>query len=134
MISEVMGYVFSDEKKLLQLDAIKSLLHSTYWAKNRSVSIIEKSIENSLCFGIYKDKIQIGFARCVTDFATFYWLCDVIIDNKHRKKGLGKELIKFITQHNELKTLKGVLATRDVKGLYEKYGFKLSTNSFMMKR
>jgi GNAT superfamily N-acetyltransferase len=85
---------------------------------------IKKSIENSLCFGMYADSTQIGFARCVTDFATIYWLCDVIVDDRYRGQGLGNALIRFITERDTLKPLTGILATRDAHGLYEKYGFK----------
>ena len=127
-------YLFSDNKKLLQLEKIVSLLHETYWAKNRKIEIIKKSIDTSLCFGVYCNDLQIGFARCVSDYSTVYWLCDVIIDSKYRGIGLGIKLIECIVEHNELKGLMGILGTRDSKGLYSKYGFKLSTNSFMIKK
>ena len=127
-------YTFSDNKDLLQIDRIHSLLKSTYWANNRELKTIKKSINNSLCFGIYKDNIQVGFARCVTDFATVYWLCDVVIDNDHRGLGLGKALIKFITEHDELKSLLGILGTKDAHGLYEQYGFGRDKEAFMRKR
>jgi GNAT superfamily N-acetyltransferase len=127
------GFLISDDKELLQIDSVTELLHTTHWARNRSESIILESIKNSICFGVYFENKQIGFARCVTDYCTVYWLCDVIIDEKYRGQGLGKALIHHIVEHKDLKSLMGILSSRDAKGLYEKYGFKLSTNGFMLK-
>lgn len=121
----------SDDKKLIQIDRVHTLLKSTYWANNRTIEKLQKSIENSLCFGIYKDGIQIGFARCVTDFATVYWLCDVVIDNEYRGKSLGKALMKSIIEHDDLKSIMGILGTKDAHGLYEQYGFNRDKDAFM---
>jgi predicted GNAT family N-acyltransferase len=99
-------------------------LENSYWAKNRKRESTIKAIENSICVGIYFKKEMIGFARLVTDYATMYWLGDVIINEKHRKKGLGKKLIELITKMKELDGLFGLLATKDAQELYEKYGFK----------
>lgn len=126
-------YLISDNRELLQLEKISELLNSTYWAKNRSQDIIIKSMENSINFGVYFDGLQIGFARCVTDYSTVYWLCDVIIEPGHRQKGVGHALVEFITEHKELKTLMGILSTKHSKELYAGYGFRLSTNGFMIK-
>ena len=127
------GYLFSDRKEFLQISKIQSLLGATYWANKRTIETLLKSIDNSLCFGIYKDNIQVGFARCVTDYATVYWLCDVIIDDEHRGIGLGKEFVKYITEHDDLKLLYGILGTRDAHGLYEKFGFERDQKGFMHK-
>ena len=116
-------YTYSDDKALLNIDKTCELLATTYWANSRSREKTIKAIENSLCIGIYKNKEQVGFARIVTDHATIYWLCDVIVDEKHRKQGLGKKLIEVITTMEELQGISGLLATRDAHGLYEKYGF-----------
>jgi len=126
--------LISDSKDLIQIDRVHTLLKSTYWANNRDINIIQKSIENSLCFGIYKDNIQVGFARCVTDFATSYWLCDVVIDDNYRGHGLGKALMKAITEHDDLKSLQGILGTSNAHGLYEQYGFIRDKDTFMRKR
>ena len=117
----------------MQIKKIFELLHDTYWARNRTIETVTDSIKNSLCFGIYKDNVQIGFARCITDYATTYWLCDVIIENSHRNLGLGKRLIKYIVEHDKLKSLYGILSTRDAHGLYEQYGFERESNGFMHK-
>ena len=126
-------FLISDDKKKIQLDRVCQLLSTTYWAKDRQKEIIKKSIDNSMCFGIYLHDKQIGFARCVTDFATVYWLADVIIDNDYRKLGLGKALIESIVQHEQLKGCFGILATQDAHELYKKYGFNLVTDRFMRK-
>jgi len=126
-------YLISDNHSLLQIKKIFELLNDTYWARNRTIETVTDSVKNSLCFGIYKDNVQIGFARCITDYATTYWLCDVIIENRHRNQGLGKRLIKYIVEHDKLKSLYGILSTRDAHGLYEQYGFECESNGFMHK-
>ena len=126
-------FIISDDKNKIQLDVVCKLLNATYWAKERPRNIIEKSIANSLCFGIYLNENQIGFARCVTDFATVYWLADVIIDEDYRALGLGKSLIDAITKHELLRDCFGILGTQHAHRLYEKYGFNLVTDRFMRK-
>lgn len=127
-------YVISSDKSLLSLDRITELLHKTYWADQRSIETFAKSIENSYCFGVYYNNSQIGFARLVTDYATMYWLCDVIIDENHKGKGLGKELIRIIVESDEFKNLRGILATKDAHGLYQQYGFeKAAEGRFMLR-
>ncbi|MDR2718954.1 MAG: GNAT family N-acetyltransferase [Treponema sp.] len=126
-------YKFSDNKNLISIDKVCELLGNTYWANNRKKEITIKAIENSLCIGIYLKEEMIGFARIVTDYATMYWLCDVIIDEKYRKNSLGKKLIEIITQMKELDGMFGILATRDAHGLYEKYGFKKVGEKYMRK-
>ena len=121
---EIDSYLISDDKNLIQSDRVFEMLSGTYFAKGRTKGIVQKSIDNSLCFGIYKNNMQVGFARCITDYATTYYLCDVVVDEKHRGKGLGKALTKFIIEHSSLTTSMGVLGTEDAQGLYEKFGFK----------
>ena len=120
---ELGGYLLSDDKSLIQLDRVCEMLSTTYWAKDRPKDTIAKSIEHSLCFGVYQNGVQVGFARCITDYATMYYLCDVVIDEAHRGQGLGKALVKFITEHERLAGAMGVLGTRDAHGLYEQVGF-----------
>ena len=127
------GYLISDDKKLIQLDRVCELLSCTYWAKSRTKDTITASIENSLCFGLYKYDVQIGFARCITDYSVMYLLCDVIIDENHRGQGLGKSLIQFITEHELLKNLTGILRTKDAHGLYMQYHF-VNDNGIAMYR
>jgi len=117
-------YKFSDNKSLISIDKVCELLGESYWANNRKRETTVKAIENSICIGIYLKEELIGFARIVTDYATMYWLCDVIIDTQYRKNGLGTKLIEIITKMKELDGMFGILATRDAQKLYEKYGFK----------
>ena len=106
-------FIISDVKSRLQIDKICQLLNNSYWAENRTSDIIEKSIVNSICFGVYHNDILIGFARCVTDYATVYWLADVIIANEYRKLGIGKALVKAVINHEDIKGCFGILATTE---------------------
>lgn len=114
----------SDEKAKLQPDRIWELLKKTYWAGERDMDTVLRSIENSLCFGVYEGNEQIGFARCVTDYATMFWLADVVMDERFRGQGIGKMLIETILGHERLQGLTGLLATRDAQGFYSRYGFE----------
>ncbi|MGD8400641.1 MAG: GNAT family N-acetyltransferase [Bacillota bacterium] len=116
-------FLISTDKALIAVDRLGELFAQTYWAKERSRATIAKSLENSLCIGIFHRDKMVGFARVVTDYATMYWLCDVIIDEAYRGRGLGKKLIECLTGLEELQGTFGILATRDAHGLYEKYGF-----------
>ncbi|HBE80620.1 MAG TPA: GNAT family N-acetyltransferase [Firmicutes bacterium] len=124
-------YKISSNQDLISVDRVCELLKQSYWADKRSREKIEASIKNSVGIGIYDKAKMIGFARIVTDHATMYWLCDVIIDEAYRGNGLGKKLIECITGMEELKGMFGILATRDAHGLYEKYGFKREPEKYM---
>jgi N-acetylglutamate synthase-like GNAT family acetyltransferase len=120
-------YLISTEKSALNVTLIHDFLSNhSYWAKDRSKKTVEKSIRNSLCFGVYdnNDK-QVGFARVVTDYAVFAWILDVFILEEYRKSGLEKKLMQKIVCHPKLQNIKKWgLATDDAHDLYEKYGFK----------
>ncbi|WP_316803565.1 GNAT family N-acetyltransferase [Pedobacter nototheniae] len=120
------GFVFSDDKALLEVKAIHHYLSKeSYWAKNIPLKTVEKSIENSLCFGVYRDNKQVGFARWVTDRATFAWLCDVYIETDYRGLGLSKKLMSFMIFHPDLQGLRSYrLGTLDAHGLYSQFGFE----------
>ena len=113
------------EKTRLQVDIIHGYLsRESYWAKNRTEQQTRTAIENSICFGVYHDEQQIGFARVVSDCATFAYLGDVFILDKYRGQGLSKWLMGMIIAHPDLQGLRRwLLATRDAHGLYEQYGF-----------
>ena len=114
----------STDRRRLQVGVVHGFLASSYWAKGIPREVVERSIENSLCFGLYEGDRQIGFARVVTDYATFAWVGDVFILEEARGKGLGKWLMEVVAGHPELQGLRRwVLATRDAHGLYEKVGF-----------
>lgn len=119
-------YISTDKDKLDVKLILDFLNNDSYWAKGRSIETIQKSIENSLCFGIYKDSQQIGFARVVTDYSVFAWILDVFILKEFREQGLGVKLMESIMNYEELQNLqRWGLATDDAHGLYEKFGFEL---------
>ncbi|SEB54317.1 GNAT family N-acetyltransferase [Paenibacillus sp. GP183] len=124
-------YTISTDKSLLQKETIQGFLSKSYWANTRSREMMERSIENSLCFGMYDGTRQVGFARVVTDYATTYWLCDVFIDEAYRGKGLGKKLVSYLVEFDPLRNLNAILATKDAHGLYEQYGFTKEPDRFM---
>jgi GNAT superfamily N-acetyltransferase len=117
-------YSISTDKDKLDVSMIHHFLYTTaYWSIGRPMSIVKKSIKNSLCFGVYDGDQQVGFARLVTDYATFGWVCDLFILPSHRGRGLGKWLVECITGHPDVRELRRVLlSSRDAHGLYEKYG------------
>ena len=116
----------STDKKRLNTKLIHEFLsQKSYWAKGRNIEIVKRSIENSLCFGVYSDNQQIGFARVVTDYAVFAWLLDVFILEAYRGKGYGKLLMNAIMKHEKLQNLqRWGLGTEDAQGLYQQFGFK----------
>lgn len=128
MIDENMigGFLYSSDKEKLDVNYIHHYLSAeSYWAKNIPIEIVKKSIDGSLCFGVYYQEKQIGFARVITDYATFGYLADVFIDKHYRGKGLGKELMKFIMKQDVIKKLRRfMLATLDAHSLYAQFGFE----------
>ncbi len=127
------GYFISTEAALLDVDFICASLAGSYWAQERPRAVIEQSLGNSLCFGLYEKagRRQVGFARVVTDGATFSWLCDVVIEEGRRGKGLGKLLVSHVVAHPRVSGTTCFLGTRDAHGLYERFGF---ARSEMMRR
>jgi len=119
------GFIYSDDKSKIDYAAVHHFLStSSYWALEIPFATVAKSIENSLCFGIYKDTRQIGFARWVTDAATFAYLADVYIENEFRGLGLSKKLMSLMLFHEDLQGLRRYqLSTRDAHGLYQQFGF-----------
>lgn len=121
-------YKISTDKGLLDIDVIHDFLNTSYWAAGRSVETIRRSIDHSLSFGIYKGDRLVGFARVITDYATFAWIADVFVLEDHRGKGLSKWLMEVMIGHPELQGFRRwVLATKDAHELYTKFGFTLLT-------
>lgn len=118
-------FLISTDRKRLKIEIIhKFLSEESYWAKERTPAQTRKAIENSLPFGIYKGENQIGFARVVTDYATFAYLGDVFVLPDFRGRGLSKRLMETIVAHPELQNFRRwILATKDAHSLYEKFGF-----------
>jgi GNAT superfamily N-acetyltransferase len=121
------GYEISTDPQRLDMDRIHRFLSTeAYWSPVVPRDVVERSIAHSLCFGVYApDGEQTGFARAVTDRATYAWIADLYIEAGHRGRGLGKRLVKTILGHPELQGLRRVmLATADAHGLYRQFGFE----------
>ena len=118
-------FTVSTDRSRVDLKLVHDFLAGSYWAKDIPRDVFVKSVENSLCFGIYEGPGQIGFARVITDYATFAYLGDVFIIESHRRRGLANFLMECIVQHPQLQGLRRwTLATRDAHQLYAKFGFK----------
>jgi GNAT superfamily N-acetyltransferase len=118
------GYTVSTDPERLDLDAIHAYLTRSYWATGIPREIVERSLRHSLCFGLYRDNEQAGFARVVTDLATFAYLADVFVLEAHRGQGLSKWLMECVLDHPDVRDLRRWhLVTRDAQGLYAKFGF-----------
>jgi GNAT superfamily N-acetyltransferase len=119
-------FLYSTDKTKLNIEYIHYFLSKeSYWAKNIPIELVNTSIEGSFCFGVYHQAKQIGFARVITDYATFGYLADVFIDKDYRGKGLSKELMKFIMEQEVIKKLRRfMLATLDAHSLYDQFGFE----------
>jgi GNAT superfamily N-acetyltransferase len=118
-------YTISTDNGRLEIPTIHYYLsNESYWAQGRSVETVQLALENSFNFGIYKNDRQVGFARVVTDFATFAWVADVFVLPEHRGQGLAKWLMEIILGHPRLQGFRRwVLATKDAHSLYERFGF-----------
>ncbi|TVX96324.1 GNAT family N-acetyltransferase [Cohnella terricola] len=124
-------YLISDDKSKICVEEVIEMLSSSYWANTRPIERTKKAIETSYCLGVFHHEKQIGFARVITDWATFYYLCDVIIHESHRGKGIGKKLVETIIHAEELEGILGLLGTKDAHELYAKYGFIKDGERFM---
>lgn len=124
------NYNISDDKTKLQIEVIYQYLsEEAYWCKGIPMEVVQRSIEGSMCFGVYFKNEQVGFARLITDKATFGYLADVFILEPHRGKGLSKAMMAFILAHPELQGLRRwMLITGDAHGLYKQFGFKLAVH------
>ena len=122
-------YSITTENQKLDLDAIHAYLSRSFWAEGISKDVVARSIANSLCFGLFDGTHQVGFARVVTDRATFAYLCDVYVLESHRGLGLGKWLVETVMAHPDLQGLRRFqLVTRDAHGLYSRHGFETPVN------
>ena len=119
------SYVVSDDKTQLDVNVIHGFLQQSYWAKDIPIDTVQRSIANAMCFGVYTQTgNQVGFARVITDKATFAYLGDVFILPAHRGKGLSKKMMQFVMSHPDLQGLRRfMLATQDAHSLYSQYGF-----------
>ena len=133
VVMEMGRFLISTDRAKLDLDVIHKFLARSYWAAGVPRATVVQSIENSLCFGVYDGAEQVGFARIISDFATFAYIADVFILEPYRERGLGKELMASIMAHPDLQGLRRwSLATRDAHGLYAQYGFTALENPSRM--
>jgi GNAT superfamily N-acetyltransferase len=119
-------YSISTDRARLDVDLIHRYLStSSYWAQGRPIEVVRRSIENSLAFGVYRGDSQVGFARVITDYATFAWVADVFILEEHRGRGLAKWLMEVAVAHPDLQGFRRwLLATKDAQELYRRFGFE----------
>jgi GNAT superfamily N-acetyltransferase len=119
-------YWLTSDLAQMDVDAIHRYLSRVYWSEGIPREVVERSMQNSLCFGVFCGEDQVGFARVITDFATFAYVADVFVLEQHRGRGLATWLMQFVMKHPRLQGLRRwALATRDAHGLYEKVGFRL---------
>jgi N-acetylglutamate synthase-like GNAT family acetyltransferase len=117
-------FVISTDPERLDLSVIHGFLTECYWAKGIPREVVARSIENSLCFGVYDNRNQAGFARVISDYATYAYVGDVFVVDSYRGRGLGKWLMECIMQHPRLQRLRRwSLVTEDAQGLYAQFGF-----------
>jgi N-acetylglutamate synthase-like GNAT family acetyltransferase len=122
-------YEISTDRTRLDLDLIHEFLRNSYWSKSIPREVVERSIQNSLCFGVYRAGRQVAFARVISDFATFAYLADVFVVPEQRGKGISKLLVRTIISHPNLQGLRRfLLATEDAQGLYAQFGFERITH------
>ena len=133
-MSTLDDYLITTDARRLDVDAVHAYLTQSYWSPGIPRATVERAMANSICFGVMKGGEQVGFARVVTDRATFAYLADVYILEPHRGKGLAKALMKAIIAHPDLQGLRRfTLATRDAHALYKQFGFtELSKPGNMM--
>ncbi len=126
MVDAVPGYAISTDTDRLDVGLIhRFLAEESYWSRGVPRTVVERAIENSLCFGVYTGAQQVGFGRVVTDKATFALLADVFILKEHRGKGLSKWLMQCVVNHDDLQGLRRLLLlTSDAHGLYAQFGFR----------
>ena len=126
--------IINDPDKIKSEEVLR-LLKMTYWANNRTIEQIEESMASSFCYGLFlaEEERLVGFARVISDLATTYYLCDVIIDPEYQHQGFGKALVSHIVSLPQYRKLRGILLTKDAHGLYEKFGLETVKDRAMVK-
>jgi GNAT superfamily N-acetyltransferase len=118
------GFTISTDAARIDRELVHRFLETSYWAAGIPREVVDRSIENALCFGMYEETRQVGFARVISDFTTFAYLADVFVLESHRGRGLAQWLMEAILAHPRLQGLRRwLLVTRDAHGLYRKVGF-----------
>ncbi len=127
------GYTLTTEADAFSVEAVAALLSQSYWASERTPERIAASMEASDLYGLKSGGRLVAFARVLSDHATVFWLCDVIVDEGHRGKGLGKALMRYILKEPKYSDCLGVLATKDAHSLYARYGFRSAPDRLMLR-
>ena len=126
-------YEISTDRRRLDIDGIHRFLRNTYWAKGRTREVVETSLANSLCFGVFHSGHQVAFARVITDYAVIAYLADVFVVHEFRGRGIARLMLQAVFESSELATISTfLLRTRDAHGLYEKFGFRRLPDSTEM--
>lgn len=131
------GLVLSTDRARIDVESVLAMLHASHWGAAVTRPLLERAIENSLCFGVYVGAEQLAFARAVTDLTTFAYLTDVIVAEHARGRGIGSWMVATIIAHPDLQGLRRIsLLTRDARALYEKFGFstKMPVSTYMERR
>ncbi len=119
------GYTISTDQARLDVDAVYAFISQSYWATNVPRDVVERSLRNALCFGLYRDEAQLGLVRVITDYATIAYVGDVYVLPEHRGRRLSKWMMECVLAHPELQHLRRwILITRDAHGLYRQFGFR----------
>ena len=130
------GFELSTDPARMDLDTIHDFISQSYWGQGRSKEVMVRAMHNAICFGVFRDGVQVAFARVVTDKAVFAYLADVFVHPAWRGQGLSKWILEAVNAHPDLQEIKRfLLETRDAHGLYVQYGFTKPANpSIYMER
>lgn len=127
------GYTLTTDRQRIPLDQALALLHTTFWAKTMRRETLERAMQNSVCFGVLSGDKLVAFARAVTDLATYAYLCDVVVDPAHGRKGLAQWMVRTMLEHPQMQGFRRFsLMTTTAKSLYEKFGFTDKPTSIYM--
>ena len=119
------GIEIASDRGRINVELVHEFLSSSYWAQGRSRAVVERSLENSLCFGAFQGERQVAFGRAITDYAVFAYIADVFVIPQFRGAGIGKALVRAMVEHPSLKGLQvTLLRTRDAHALYAQFGFR----------
>lgn len=128
-----MSYIVKSGFESMDVQWITKTLQATYWADDRSDEVIEKSLRNSFCYGVFDGDKQVACCRIITDYATTFYLCDVVVEENLRKSGVGSLMIEAVVNDPQFANLRGILGTKDAHGFYEKFGFEKNDKLFMQR-
>jgi len=128
-----MGYTVKTGFENMDVQWITKTLQATYWADDRSDEVIETSLKNSFCYGVFDGDKQVACCRIITDYATTFYLCDVVVEENLRKSGVGSIMMEAVVSNPQFANLRGILGTKDAHGFYEKFGFEKNDKLFMQR-